>query len=172
MKRLLPILLLSCLTAQAQTVYRSVDETGAVSFTDTPPVDEQDVEEVRLNVAAPQDPEAYQQSLEDMRETTDRMADDRREREKHRAEMREIAARNASQQQHQEPQTLVDHYSTAWSYDSGYYNRPGRPPWRPGYRPKPEQPIYRPPMQPDPGRPGSGRPLNGNSQLMRPMLSR
>ena len=86
MKRLLPILLLSCLTAQAQTVYRSVDETGAVSFTDTPPVNEQDVEEVRLNVAAPQDPEAYQQSLEDMRETTDRMADDRREREKHRAE--------------------------------------------------------------------------------------
>lgn len=165
MKKLLPVLLLCCLAAEAQTVYRSVDETGAVSFTDTPPADEQDVEEVRLNVAAPQDPEAYQQSLEDMRETTDRMADDRREREKHRAEMREIAARTASQQP-QEQQSLVDHYSTAWNY-GGYNHRPGRPPWRPGYRPKPEQPIYRPPVQPHPG-----HPLNGNSQLMRPMLPR
>lgn len=170
MKRLIPLLLLSCLTAQAQTVYRSVDETGAVSFSDTPPVDEQGVEEVYLDVAAPQDPEAYQQGLDDMRETTDRMADDRREREKHRAEMRELAARTAAQsqqQQQQQQQSLVDHYSSSWAYGDGYYNRPGRPPWRPGYKPKPEQPIYRPPVHTP-----STHPLGGNSQLMRPMLSR
>lgn len=161
------LILLVALSAHAQTVYRSVDETGAVSFSDTPPADEQAVEELTLNVAPPQDPEAYEQSLEDMRETTDRMAEDRREREKHRAEMRELAARTASNQQASQ-QSLVDHYSTSWSSTgSGYYYRPGRPPWRPGYRPKPEHPIYRPPVMPQPS-----RPTEGNSQLMRPILSR
>ncbi|MEH6585926.1 MAG: DUF4124 domain-containing protein [Halioglobus sp.] len=167
MKLLLALLLFSCLTAQAQTVYRSVDETGAVSFSDTPPENDKDAEEVSLNVVAPQDPEAYQQNLDDMRETTDRMAEDRREREKHRAEMRELAARTAPQQSQPQQQNLVDQYSTSWGYEGSYYNRPGRPPWRPGYRPKPEQPIYRPPLQPQPR-----HPLEGNSQLMRPMLSR
>jgi hypothetical protein len=167
MKLLIPILLLGCLTVQAQTVYRSVDNTGAVSFSDTPPVDEQGVEEVHLDVAAPQDPKAYQQSLDDMRETTDRMVDARRAREEHRAGMRELAARTAAQYEPQKQQSLVDQYSSAWSYDGGYYKRPALPPWRPVYRPTPEQPIYRPPVQAP-----SGHPLNVNSQLMRPMLPR
>ena len=138
-----------------------------LSQRDTPPAGEQEAEELELQVAPPQDPEIYSQRLEDMRETTDRMAEDRRAREKHRAEMRELAARNSAQQQASQA-TLVDHYSSAWSTGS-YYHTPGRPPWRPGYRPEPEHPIYRPPVhiQPVPS-----HPLQGNSQLMRPILSR
>ena len=168
MNKLLALLfLLVAASAQSQTVYRTVDESGAVSFSDTPPNGDQEVEQLELQVAPPQDPEAYSQRLEDMRETTDRMAEDRRAREKHRAEMRELAARNNTQQASNGP-TMVDHYSTGWS-TGGYYYRPGRPPWRPGYRPKPEHPIYRPPVhiQPLPS-----HPLQGNSQLMRPILSR
>ena len=167
MNKLLPLLLSAVMSVQAQTVYRSVDESGAVSFSDTPPAGEQEAEELELQVAPPQDPEIYSQRLEDMRETTDRMAEDRRAREKHRAEMRELAARNSAQQQASQA-TLVDHYSSAWSTGS-YYHTPGRPPWRPGYRPEPEHPIYRPPVhiQPVPS-----HPLQGNSQLMRPILSR
>jgi hypothetical protein len=108
MKYWLFVLLSISLSVHAQTVYRSVDESGAVSFSDTPPAEDQDVEELTINVAPPQDPEAYQQNLEDMRETTDRMAEDRRAREKHRAEMRELAARNAPAQQAPSQHGLVE----------------------------------------------------------------
>ncbi len=168
MKKLFLLLLLTAAVAQAQTVYRSVDESGVVSFSDTPPAGEQEAEELTIDVAPPQDPDAYSQRLEDMRETTDRMAEDRRAREKHRAELKEIAARDAPQQQSYPPD-LVDQYSTSWSTGGGYYYRPGIPPWRPGYRPKPEPPIHRPPVQ---VQPQPSHPLQGNSQLMRPMLSR
>ena len=95
MNKLLALLfLLVAASAQSQTVYRTVDESGAVSFSDTPPNGDQEVEQLELQVAPPQDPEAYSQRLEDMRETTDRMAEDRRAREKHRAEMREPATNN------------------------------------------------------------------------------
>lgn len=168
MKKLFPIVLMAAAIAQAQTVYRSVDESGVVSFSDTPPTGEQPVEELKIDVAPPQDPQAHSQRLEDMRETTDRMAEDRRAREKHRAELREIAARDAARQESYQPD-LVDQYSTSWSGTGGYYYPPGRPPWRPGYRPKPEHPIYRPPGQ---VQPPPGHPIQGNSQLMRPILSR
>lgn len=167
MKKLISIVLLAAATAQAQTVYRTVDESGAVSFSDTPPTGEQEVEELSIDVPPAQDPEAYSQRLEDMRETTDRMAEDRRAREKHRAEMREIAARQAASQPAAQPD-LVDHYSSTWSGSGGYYYYPpGRPPWRPGHRPRPEPPIHRPPVQAPPA-----HPLEGNSQLMRPILRR
>ncbi len=60
--------LLLCVGAAAlvqaqQTVYRTVDESGAVSFSDTPPEGEQAVETVTLDVAPPADPEVYDPSL-------------------------------------------------------------------------------------------------------------
>jgi len=152
----------------SSTVYRTVDENGVVSFSDTPPAGDQPVEAMTLDVPAAQDPEVYQQNLEAMRESTDRMAEDRRAREKHRAEMRELAARSEPQQA-QPPQTLVDQYSTGWygSYNSGGYYPSGRPPWRPGYRPRPEHPIHRPPLRPLPA-----QTTQNNSQLMRPIIPR
>ena len=169
MKKLIPMLFLGVAMAHAQTVYRTVDESGVVSFSDTPPAGEEAVEELAIEVTPPQDPEAYSQRLEDMRETTDRMAEDRRAREKHRAEMREIAARQAPVQQTFQPD-LVDQYSTVWSGSSGYYYPTGRPPWRPGYRPPVHRPpVHRPPVQ---IQPQEGHPLQGNAQLKRPILSR
>ena len=163
---LLLCLSLSCglTSAQGQTVYKSVDESGNVTFSDTPPADSKDVEQIQVQAPAPQSSGEQQQALEDMRETTDRMAADRREREKHRAEMKQINARStaaAPTGSEQPDYSYQDYYSTVPGYGvrSRYYTGPHRP----GYRPKPEHPIVRPPLQ----HPGT----SNNSQLMRPMLS-
>ena len=153
---------------QQSTVYRTVDENGVVSFSDTPP-EEGGADKVQIDAPAPSSTGEYVENLEAMRETTDRMAEDRRAREKHRAEMRELAARTEAYEQSQQPQVIeYDNYLP--SYVGGYY-RPGhghgRPPWRPGYRPKPEHPIARPPQ-----RTQNARPTQGNAQLMRPITPR
>lgn len=148
--------------ASAQQVYKTVDENGVVSFSDTPPADEQEVEVLQIDAPPAQAPEDHLEQLNAMRETTDRMAADRREREKHRAELREI---NARSQQAAEPQ-VVEYRNTTdyWPvYGAPVYGHPGRPPYRPGYRPKPEHPIARPPVRP-------AAPGGSNSQLMRPIL--
>jgi len=158
--------------AQAQsTVYKTVDEGGVVSFSDTPPtgVAEAEVEQLEIQAPAAQPGDEYRQNLEAMRETTDRMAEDRRAREKHRAEMRELQARTeAHQQPPPGPTQDFSSYSRVWG--GGAYYRPGYPPWRPGHRPRPEPPIVRPPLYP--AHPGVSRPTDNNSQLMRPILSR
>ena len=152
--------------AQGTTVYRHVDQNGVVTFSDTPPEGEQDAETLNIATPAAQDPDAYLENLDAMRETTDRMAADRREREKHRAEMREI---NQSNQPSQGSQVVeYREYSDYWPvYGGPVYGGGGRPPWRPGYRPKPEHPIARPPYRPSP----QGIQPGPNSQLMRPILS-
>jgi len=165
MYRLIPLLLIYCTAAGAATVFRSVDENGVVTFSDMPPEADVPSETLSIDVPAPQDPEQYQENLDSMRETTDRMAADRREREKHRAEMRELAAKTRAQdaQAQQEPAAYNDYYPVYRSrrISSGY-----RPPMRPGYRPKPEHPIARPPL-----RPGHGSGTWTNSQLMRPLVT-
>jgi cell division protein FtsN len=161
------LLVCSCGVAQAQTVYKSVDENGNVTFSDTPPADDRVAEQLELNVPAPAAPEDQAQYLQDMRETTDRMAADRREREKHRAEVRELNARAQSYTttgKSQSESTVDDYYTTVPGYTvrSGYYYGPHRP----GYKPRPEHPVARPPLRPVP--------LDGfsnNSQLMRPLVS-
>jgi hypothetical protein len=162
------LLVCSCGVAQAQTVYKSVDENGNVTFSDTPPADDRVVaEQLELNVPAPAALEDQAQYLQDMRETTDRMAADRREREKHRAEVRELNARAQSYTaagNDQSESTVDDYYTTVPGYTarSGYYYGPHRP----GYKPRPEHPVARPPLRPVP--------LDGysnNSQLMRPLVS-
>ncbi len=151
---------------QNTTVYRHVDEKGVVTFSDTPPEGELEAETVNIAAPAAQDPDAYLKNLDAMRETTDRMAADRREREKHRAELREI---NESNQGSQGTQVVeYREYSDYWPvYGGPGYTTPGRPPWRPGYRPRPEHPIARPPYRPSP----PGIQPGPNSQLMRPILS-
>ena len=164
MYRLILLLLFFCASAGAATVYRTVDENGVVTFSDTPPPGEGPVETMTIDTPPPQDPAAHQQRLEDMRETTDRMAADRRERERHRAELREIDART---QAYQEPaQPYYDPYDSYLPvYSRRYYGGHYRPPWRPGYKPRPEHPIARPPLRHPPYSVG------GNDQLMRPMVS-
>ena len=159
--------------AESAVVYKSVDEQGVVSFSDVPPENSSAVEQLEINAPQANSTGEYLENLEAMRETTDRMAEDRRAREKHRAEMRELAARTEAYEAASRPQVVeVNRYVPG--YSSGYYRhgyRPGHPPWRPGHGPKPEHPIIRPPVQPIP-QPLPSRPTDGNSQLMRPILSR
>ena len=155
--------------ASAETVYKTVDEQGVTSFSDTPPEGQAKVEVLNIDVPPPQDPETYKEQLAAMRETTDRMAEDRREREKHRAELRAEKAK-------EQPQYSYQQNPYPYYYGSGY-RRVVRPPWRP----KPELPIYRPPIHPDlinidaPNsqlmRPLVSSGLGSNQQLMRPLVS-
>jgi hypothetical protein len=151
--RWLPALaLLCCLPGLAATVYKTVDENGVVSFTDIKPTGETPVETLVIDARAPQVSEAEQQRLQDMRDTTDRMAADRMAREKHRAELRQLQAQTQAQYQ---PQYPVDDNPVYWGSSSGYsgyYNYPARRPWRRKHRPRPEhpiagRPIVRPPLR-------------------------
>ncbi len=184
--RCLPTLLLCSLPALSSTVYKTVDENGVVSFSDTPPEGDTRVETMQINAPDPQlDPED-QARLAAMRETTDRMAADRREREKHRAELRRLQAETTPP-----PNYTTEDYTDYLGYSSrysGYYSGPVYRPWRPGYRPG--HPVYRPGHPGHrPGRPPGYRPrpehpiarpplrqppqvqLGSNAQLMRPLVS-
>ena len=158
MNKFMPVLLLLWVVpGLATTVYKTVDDNGVVSFSDT--ATGEDAEALQITVPPPRSVANHLESLEAMRETTDRMADDRREREKHRALLKEMEVKSAPL-----PQPVYNQGTTVIS--GGYYYPPGRPPWHPGYRPKPEHPIVYPPLRPD-----SGAFRGANSQLMRPMLS-
>ena len=134
------LVLLCCAPGQAATVYKTVDEDGVVSFSDTKPVSEEPVETLKINAQAPPVSAAEQQRLEDMRETTDRMAADRMAREKQRAELRQ------PQTPPQQPD-YTDYMGYSSGRNSGYYGYPVR---RPGLKPRPVNPIARPPVRPRP----------------------
>jgi hypothetical protein len=85
--------------AFADTVYKSVDESGVVSYSDTPPAGGETVETLVIDVEAPALFEAAQEQLQALRETTDRMVADRQQREKHRAEMRQLQMKSDPQPQ-------------------------------------------------------------------------
>jgi hypothetical protein len=148
----------------SDTVYKSVDENGAISFSDIPPENGDETEKLQLVTPQPSSSGESLANLEAMRETTDKMAADRREREKHRAEMRELQASKQSKTA-SNTDYIDDYYPIYTGYDNRrYYNH--RPPYRPGLHPKPEYPIARPPIRPRSGGAGSS-----NSQLMRPITS-
>jgi hypothetical protein len=153
MLKLLPILLIAYggTVLAATKVYKTVDENGVVSFSDTSP-EQGDAEVLKINAATPEPDVDRQANLDAMRETTDRMAADRREREKHRAELKGIAAEKKAAIT---PQPVYTNYYPVYP---GNYLNPGRP--------RPEHPIARPPLRP---RPEHYSP--SNSQLMRPIVS-
>lgn len=145
-------------SAGAQTVYKTVED-GVPTFSDAPPA-EGNAEVIEMRVSPPSDDGLLEERLEEMRVTTDRMASDRREREKHRAELRALNTPAA-------PDTIVvEQPATAWAggFWPGYARPPHRP--RPPFRPVPPQ---RP--QPLPQQPGWSVMQPGNSQLMRPIVS-
>ena len=165
MYRLTPALLLLCSTAGlTATVYKSVDENGVVNFSDTPPPDGVHAEVLQVSPPTPQSPAEHLERLAAMREATDRLAADRREREKHRAELQELRAKTASYRPPAQPRNTE--YASYYPVYSRYYRRSNHPPWRPGYRPTPEHPIAHPPM-----RTGRGNFGSSNAQLMRPLVS-
>tara|TARA_R110001592_G_scaffold337300_1_gene623664 strand:+ start:283215 stop:283775 length:561 start_codon:yes stop_codon:yes gene_type:complete len=126
--------------AMAATVYKTVDEQGVVSYSDTPPAEEVPVETLVIDAQAPELSETAEEQLEALRETTDRMVADRQQREKHRAAMRE------QQAQSQAPPQVVEYT------EPGFYNGPSTayypyPVYRPVRRPRPVHPIARPPLR-------------------------
>ena len=154
----LPVVLCAPLLAAPTTVYRSVDAEGTVTFSDQPPADGA-AEALSIDAPPPADPDILEARLEAMRETTARMATDRRAREQARAERSAARERASGSALEGQPRTPV--VRTAPLYGWPAY----RPPWRP-----------RPPLRPDPVypplRPGqSVLPLENNRQLMRPIVS-
>lgn len=113
----------------ADTVYKVVGDNGVVSFSDTPPANEAGMEILEIDTPpAPELAESAQEQLQAMRETTDRMVEDRRQRELHRAELSRAKAGPV-------PQVQVVDYSSSRIYDGSY------PVYYPSYYP---YPLYRP----------------------------
>lgn len=138
--------LLYCLPGLAATVYKSINEEGVVSFSDTLPQHDTLVETVVIDNRTALPNEQGQKNLQDMRETTDRMIADRMAREKHRAEMRELQAQTEAMQGPEYPD-YPDYYDSRTVY-SGYYDYLARRNWRRPGHVRPEHPIVRPPLRP------------------------
>ncbi len=145
-------LLVSGQAAFAATVYKTVDAEGRVSFSDQPPPAGAPVEVLDYRVPAVSPSSIDTARLEAIRETTDRMAADRREREAHRARLRaEAKAAYAAAN----PAPTYDDYYTPYRtvVRRGGSLRPGF--GHPPLRPRP--PHVRPPGLKPPLRPGLPR---------------
>ena len=155
----------SAFPGAAQTVYRTV-ENGVTTFSDTPPEDGA-AEVIEVNAPPVAKDEELERRLAEMRETTDRMASDRREREKQRAELRALNRRDT------EVAAAPVAPGAAWT--GGYWPAYGRPPFlhhapigiRPPHRPRPPVPWRTPMNVPE----GWSVIQPGNDQLMRPIVS-
>lgn len=158
------IMLLGGTPGITATVYKTVGENGVVSFSDTPIEGATPIETLQVTAPMAQSPEEYLHQLEAMRKVTDRMASDRREREKHRAQLKESSARAASYRA-PEPAQYTQYADYFPRYTRRHHWRQGHTPLRPGYRPKPVHPIA------VPLRHGARVIGSSNSQLMRPLVS-
>lgn len=146
----------------AQTVYRTVED-GVTSFSDVPPTDDRRAEKIVIDVPPPAEDPQLAERLEQMREATDRMADDRREREAFRAAQRERRDERARLAAAPSPPVIVA--------NGGYWPLYGVP-LLPTYpRPPLLHPPYRPQPLPEPLQPGWSVMTGGNEQLMRPIVS-
>ena len=151
--------LLCALPAIAATVYKTVDENGVVSYSDTMPEGQAPVETLQISAQTPPVSEETRRSVENMRETTDRLVADRMAREKHRAQMRQLQAQTEALQN---PAPL-DHYQPVRNYYDVYRYPTRRPGWR-DHRRDHAHPDTRPPLRSgEPGPPSTIRPLPSNN---------
>lgn len=149
--------------AWGTTVYKTVDEDGVVSFSDSAPANGEPAEALDIDVVQPQLDQTGQQRLEDMRKTTDRMVEDRMAREKHRAEIRKLQAEErAASVDYPMPEPRYDYYYPTSVVSTHSRRRDGR--FGVYYRddnfgayygspPRPQHPIARPPLRPGHGKP-------------------
>jgi hypothetical protein len=82
------LLFVVCFEARATTIYKSVDAQGRVSFSDQPPAGADVVDVYEYHEPPPSRSALDVDRIEAMREVTERMAADRREREASRARAR------------------------------------------------------------------------------------
>ncbi len=149
-------------SAEPATIYKSVDANGNLIFSDTPPegnVKATEVIEITTTEAVSE--ESYRQRLDEMRETTDRMIAQRRERERLRAEQRQTAASAQPL-----PPVVEAQEDTRWQ-DSRFYPIPVYYPY-PRFHQSRRDYYPRPPRNHS----ESGIVPGNNAQLMRPILPR
>jgi Domain of unknown function (DUF4124) len=109
--------------ATATTIYRTTGADGEASFSDTPPQNGTQADEVEIEVTAPIIDQSTQQRLANLRETTDRMVADRMAREKHRAELRQLQAEAERRQQQVLANENGDYYNNGYERDYYYPRR-------------------------------------------------
>lgn len=146
--------------AWATTVYRSVGNDGEVLFSDQPPASGTASEVVQVAAgSATADAEAR---LRELRLTTRRMVQARREREAERADARPPAPRYTTNRDFPARQTATppQPVPVLWITPHVRGRHPG-PMWRRPYRPMPPARVP----------PGFQRIQPGNRQLMRPIVS-
>ncbi len=151
----------NALAAEPATIYKSMDENGALVFSDSPPENEaQAIEVIEINTPEPVSEAVYRQRLQDMRETTDRLVAERHERERLRAELN---ATQADSQQTPAAAPEVEHSAS----DNYFYPIPL-------YYPYPRFHQQRRSDHPRPPRATTQHGIvpGNNGQLMRPILPR
>ncbi len=151
------ILAAAAAAASSTTVYKVVGSDGVVGFSDTPPEDPAAAELIAIDTPEAASSQESLQNLEAMRETTERMAADRREREAQREVARETVVLEPAAAGMRQAQPEV-HYE--------YFYAPLPIPSRHG------RPGFHPPQRPYPEREPRGIIRGPNSQLMRPILPR
>jgi len=120
----------------AVTVYRSVDAAGRISFSDQPPAEAVSTQEIELRSSAPAVDEDLQARLQAMRETTERLREDRLAR----ARMRQ------PQESWTPPAMPTGDAQRNESHDVGWllpYRRPHH-----GWHSPPPRPYPQPPLRP------------------------
>lgn len=121
--------------ACATTVYKSVDANGKVTFSDQPPVGAS-TETIEIGDYTVPDSVETEARLRAMRETTDRLRDDRLERERQRNSTQPASPYVVYQQQPQRiedsnPGYLVPVYRPRYPYRPQYPDHHPQPPLRP-----------------------------------------
>jgi hypothetical protein len=129
--------LLLALPSVSATVYKSVDERGRVTFSDTVPLTAVSVESIVVQVQQPHAPELYLERMQAMTAVTDKIAAQRKEREQNRESA--LQRHNAG--------TFAGY--PGMSGETVYVGYGGARRWL-GSRPPhyPVHPVVRPPLQP------------------------
>lgn len=115
--------------ARAETVYKYVNEQGAITYSDSPPAATEDYEEITLRDYSPGDADAQRQTTEEMTRAAERLKADRRQREEDRHRDRPV------------PPPVV--YTPGREEIRDPYLYPGYPYYynRPHHRPRPQAPY-------------------------------
>lgn len=145
--------------AHGGKVYKYVNAQGAVTYSDSPPAETEEFEEITLPDYAAGDADAQRQTTEDMAQTTERLQADRRQREQDRKKANPVTppmVYSPAPEETRDP-TLYPGYPY-------YYNRPYHRP-----RPRPQAPYRvdnsRSSMEDKLRTPITMPPFGGNSRL-------
>lgn len=136
---------------ESTTIYRTVNEQGVVEFSDSPPPEGVSAQRLDVPHAIPVDAAQTRANLEAMRETTDRLAADRRARESSSGRSPIVFLEAPAEPASPAQETGLVRESL-YLPPVVYPRRPQRP-WHP-------RPPFRPDLVPQPDR---------NRQLMRPI---